>query len=131
MGKYSLLSDPPAGINREGLERVVGEYLEGERTLFQKGGYHLNQGFAVFPIRNDEIELERGDGRIFNKVTEQTARDLSGSEYCTNKVAILAFLDEVERARAAGVPEPFGGDRYMQESALMHGGLLTPKPGKS
>jgi len=87
-------------MNTKKLTKAIREYLQGERTLFQQGSWHLNQGFTVFPVKKDEVKLYRpNDGTIFREVGEAEARELSASEYCGNKEAITAFLDGVSAIR--------------------------------
>ena len=83
-------------MNMENLRKIVDEYKREERVLYQIGSFHLNQGFTVFPIRVEEIELyQPRNSTIFNRVTPLEARDLSTSEFCTNKEAIIEILERI------------------------------------
>ncbi len=55
----------------------------------------MNQGFTVFPVKNDELDIHLPEGEnhgISRKVSVEEARELAESEFCTNKETINVFL---------------------------------------
>ncbi len=87
---------PTFFMNKDKVKQVIEEFRNGERTLYQTGSFHLEQGFTIFPKRNEDIEIDRPEiSTIYNEITIEEARELVKSNYCTNKEAANAFIDAV------------------------------------
>jgi hypothetical protein len=84
-------------LDTEKFEKLVREYLEGDRTLYMVGVSEISEeGFIVYPIKNDEIEPNRPKTMTYHQITEDEARGLAKFGACTNKKFVIAFLDRVK-----------------------------------
>ena len=80
------------------LRKIVKEFKGRKRTLIVNGSFHENQGFTIFPVKNDELDIylsEDDNHRISRKITIEEAKELVENQYCTNKEAANAFLDSL------------------------------------
>ena len=92
---YNHIGDSLAvsNISIKNLMGIFDEWHDDKRTLFQQGGFVVEQGFTIFPILNNEINICKPDNStIFKQLTIKEAKELVKSEYCTNKNAINIFL---------------------------------------
>lgn len=85
-------------INRENLLKAVDEYQQGNRTLILDGSFHENQGFTLFPVENDMVDIHVDGKGISRKISIEEARQLKDSPHCINKEAISAFLEEIQKS---------------------------------
>lgn len=81
-------------MNEENGKQIAAETAAGERTWILNGSFHVNQGFTLFPVKNDELELylNRGISRV---VTIDEVRELRASQHCANKEAVDFLLDQM------------------------------------
>lgn len=81
-------------MNEEKGKQIAAEAAAGERTWILNGSFHLNQGFTLFPVKNDELELYINHG-ISRVVTINEVKELKDSEHCANKEAVEFLLDQM------------------------------------
>lgn len=86
-------------MNGDRLRQIVDEYKNAERPIYQTGSFHLEQGFTIFPKKNEDVEIDRPEkGQIYRPLSFQEAEELSQNPYCTNRESIKMFLDSVQLA---------------------------------
>lgn len=85
------------GINMEKIHMAVTEYQEGQRTLFLCGSFYDFQGFTLFPVKNEELDLGlyQNEGTISRRVSAEEARGMLDNPYLSNKEVITVFLTEI------------------------------------
>ncbi len=84
------------GINVENMKKIAQELKDGKRTWILDGSFHMNQGFTVFPIENDCLDIHVDGRGISRKLTVEEAIELSTHEYCNNTEAATALLKEID-----------------------------------
>ena len=93
-------SESDGKLKIERIKEAVTEYKKGERTLILNGHSREDQGFTLFPVRNEEAGIYLGDNELISReITIEEAKTMKDSPYCTNKEAITSFLDFLEFER--------------------------------
>ncbi len=82
-------------INVQNMKKAAEELKAGKRTWILDGSFHMNQGFTVFPIENDVLDIHVDGGGISRVITQDEAIELSDHEFCNNTELAHAFLKEI------------------------------------
>ena len=88
---------PP--IDEDGLKDVFEEFQMGEKKWFLIGTSRMENGFSVSISRLEDIEIDTIPGTISREITQDEARELMKSKYCTNATSakqVMDALDELE-----------------------------------
>lgn len=86
----------------ERTRKVAEEYLRGERTWILEGFSRLEQGYTLFPVRNDELDCYLYDEqRVSRMIGFGEIELLLARGHCTNAKTVDALLKEIQAQKAS------------------------------